>query len=122
MKVSQITEEEEEITIGMVETEEVVEAEEDDRIFFSFIRALETISQKLHREAMDKGEVLETKKAGLIPDEYKEFSRVFENRLSMKCLHNDLGTMQLNSNQDLNPSSARFTLSTQKNKNNWMPS
>ena len=37
VKVSRITEEEEEITIGMVETEEVVEAEEDDRIFFSFI-------------------------------------------------------------------------------------
>ena len=27
---------------------------------------------------MDKGEVPEMKKAGLIPDEYKEFSRVFE--------------------------------------------
>ena len=78
VKVSWITEEEEEITIGMVETEEVVEVEEDDRIFFSFIRALETISQKLHREAIDKGEVPEMKKAGLIPDEYKEFSRVFE--------------------------------------------
>ena len=48
MKVSRITEEEEEIMIGMVETEEVVEVEEDDRIFFSFIRASETSSQKLH--------------------------------------------------------------------------
>ena len=27
---------------------------------------------------MDKGEVPEMKKAGLIPDEYKEFSRVFK--------------------------------------------
>ena len=78
VKVSWITEEEEEITIGMVETEEVVEAEEDDCIFFSFIRASEMISQKLHREAMDKGEVPEMKKARLIPDEYKEFSRVFK--------------------------------------------
>ena len=78
MKVSRITEEEEEITIGMVETEEVVEAEEDDRIFFSFIHASEMISQKLHQEAMDKGEVPEMKKAGLIPDEYREFSRIFK--------------------------------------------
>ena len=59
VKIQRVTieDEDEEAVISMVETTENMEAEEDDHIFFTMIRASETLSQKLHREAMDRGEV-----------------------------------------------------------------
>ena len=49
--------------------------EDDDRLFYTRIYATETISQRLYREATPEEEM---RRAGLIPDEYREFASVFE--------------------------------------------
>lgn len=53
----------------------LITEEDDDRVFVTRIYASETISQRLYREATPEEEM---RRAGLVPDEYKEFASVFE--------------------------------------------
>ena len=66
---------EEDVHISMIhEGDNNVSAEEGDRIFACWIRASETISQRLHQEAMrSKSPEEEMHAANLIPKEFQEF-------------------------------------------------
>lgn len=51
----------------------MISDKDDEQVFFTMIGASETISQRLHREAMSDTNT----NAGILPEQYREFSSVF---------------------------------------------